>query len=217
MKLNRCLAFAMTVLAPVLVHGAVVYEFECEPASLELAPGQTGQVAVALVELLTDGSDSLLDARGGLGSFDVALAPSGAATDPAQLTGVLLDGRFESDFNIVLPMAIVAGCDPFGASGASATADDDTRRIDLAVFTVTAGAVFGETTLVTVGDYDTPETGSFDSTFYWDDLAAAEPLDDLIAPAAFTVTVVPEPGTAVLLLAAASVLGGLRRRPARYR
>ncbi|NLF31934.1 MAG: PEP-CTERM sorting domain-containing protein [Planctomycetes bacterium] len=211
MKLNRCVIAIVAAMPVVLAHAAVVYQFECEPAAVDLAPGQTGQVAVSLVERLTDGSGSLLEARGGLGSFDLALAPGGTATDPAQLTGVLLDGRFDSAFNIVLPMAVIAGCDPLGPAGAAGAADGQTRRVGLAVFSVTAGAVVGETTIVTVGDYDTPEPGSFNSTFYWDDLEAAEPLDGAIAPAAFAVTVVPEPATALLLAAAAAAITAGKR------
>ena len=85
--------------------------------------------------------------------------------------------------------------------------DANTYRILLGTFTIQAGDVLGETTTFSVDDCENPLTPGTDyNTFYWDDILAENPLDPLLTSASFSVTVVPEPGTLILVISAGVVM-----------
>lgn len=213
LKLASCsLALAALVLTTHQARADVVYSYVTDQHAYEVGPGSTAWVHVYLEERLTGGSSSELLAQHGLFSFDVAVDVASAPSDPAAIIASEANPDFNGVVNNVSSSMLIADRDVFESEGAQpAMVDDTTYRVRLATCTVQAGGLAGETTTFSVGDFENPQTpGAEENTFYWDDIAAADPLDAFIGAASFGVTVIPEPASVALI--AAGGLTVFRRR-----
>jgi hypothetical protein len=74
------------------------------------------------------------------------------------------------------------------------------RRVPLGTFFFTTAPTFGQSTLMQIGDYD--DFGKSSDTLTW----VGTELDKSIAPATFTISVVPEASTLLLLFGGLLVL-----------
>lgn len=182
-------------------HADVIYNFVTDQATYNVMPGGMVSVDVYLQETLTGSSLSELVAQDGLFSFDVVVDVASAPSDPAVIVASTANADFNGVVNNVPPMIVIADRDPFEADGVQPTmVDATTYRVLLATFTIEGGNIPGETTTFNVADYENPLTpGADENTLYWDDVTASNPLDGIIGPGGFTVTVIPEPASLVLL------------------
>ena len=196
------------------VRADVIYNFVTDQATYEVTPGGTVSVDVYLQETLVGGSSSELVAQDGLFSFDVIVDVASAPSDPAAIVASTANADFNGVVNNVPPMIVIADRDLLEADGVQPVmVDATTYRVLLATFSIEGGSIPGETTTFNAADYENPLTpGADENTLYWDDVTASNPLDGIIGPGSFTVTVIPEPASLVLLS-----IGGLlalRRREA---
>jgi hypothetical protein len=201
LSLSICLLVAVTMMLSTSRAGAdVIYGYVTDQGASDVVPGGRGLVS----------SDLL--AQNGLFSFDVAVDVTTAPSDPAAITASAANSDFNGVVNNVPPMIVIADRDLLELDGVQpVVVDANTYRILVATFTIEGGSVLGEMTTFSVADYENPLTpGADENTFYWDDIAALNPLDATIGAGSFSVTVMPEPATPSLL-----ALGGLavlRRR-----
>jgi hypothetical protein len=217
MKLKLLPCLLVTVVLAIFAGQAradLVYSLVTDHATYNVAADGAVSVDVYLQETLTGGSSSGLVAQNGLFSFDVAVDVASAPSDPAAVTASAVNPGFNGVVNNVPPMIVIADRDLFELDGVQPTMiDATTYRVLLATFTIEGGSLLGETTTFSVADYTNPLTpGADENTFYWDDIAATNPLDAAIVAGSFDVTVIPEPASMSLL-----TLGGLmalRRRRA---
>ncbi len=186
----------------------LIYGYATDAARYEATPGGSAEVAVYLEELLTEGSSSGLIANDGLFSFDVAMETVVAPSAPALVTASAANADFNGTVNNVPPITLIADRDFLEFEGVQPVASGTgTYRVLLGTFSIEAGDVPGQTTTFSVQDFENPLTPGTDyNTFYWDDILAATPLDSLLAPASFSVTVVPEPGTLLLIVTGVPLL-----------
>ena len=192
----------------------LIYGYATDAATYEATPGGSTEVVVYLEELLTEGSSSGLVANNGLFSFDVVLETVAAPSAPALVTVAAANPDFNGMVNNVPPVMLIADRDLLELEGVQPVAiSPDTYRILLGTFSVEAGGVLGQTTTFSVQDFENPITpGTDHNTFYWDDILAETPLDPLLIPASFSVTVVPEPGILLLILTGVPMLCFVFRR-----
>ncbi len=199
-----------------VAEGAVIFSFATDRSSYTVAPGGKVAVEVFLEEHAEPGDVSLLVGEGGLFSAGLKLVP----LSPIPEQAVTVD----SDSDIMPSPAFTGGALPdlapltllladgiFAEPGpAGQVVGDGIRRVHLATFRFTAGDMPGQSTIIQVADYD--DYGKSSDTLTW----WGTELDNLIAPATFTITtVVPEPGTLLPLLAAVALLRRGARRTGR--
>ena len=190
-------------------HADVLYSVVTDQTAYDVAGDGTVSVDVYFQETLTGGSSSELVAQNGLFSFDVAVDVTSAPSDPAAVTASTVNADFNGVVNNVPPMVVIADRDLLEFDGVQATmVDATTYRVLLATFTTfsvlvidhTERSVLGEMTTFSVIDYENTLTpGADENTFYWDDITASTPLDAAIGGGSFTVTVIPEPASMVML------------------
>lgn len=182
-------------------HADVLYSVVTDQTAYDVAGDGTVSVDVYFQETLTGGSSSELVAQNGLFSFDVAVDVTSAPSDPAAVTASTVNADFNGVVNNVPPMIVIADRDLLEFDGVQATmVDATTYRVLLATFTIEGGSVLGEMTTFSVIDYENTLTpGADENTFYWDDITASTPLDAAIGGGSFTVTVIPEPASMVML------------------
>lgn len=207
---------SLVVVALVLPAGQaradVIYSYVTDHGAYDVVPGGTVLVSAYLHESLSGGSSSELLAQNGLFSFDVAADVTTAPGDPAAVIASAANPDFNGVVNNVPPMIVIADRDLFESNGVQPVMiDANTYHVLLATFTIEGGTVPGETTTFSVTDYENPQTpGPDENTFYWDDIAAQNPLDATIGAGRFSVTVLPEPATLSLLALGALLV--FRRR-----
>ena len=197
-----CLA-AFVLLLGGTVSASVIYEYATDQPSYEVEPGGTALVQIFLVETVDGGSTSELVGQNGLFSFDLAVDVTVAPSDPATVIASQANPEFNGVVNNVPPEVVIADRDFMVESdGVQAVlVDPNTRHILLTTLTIQAGTTVGEVTIFSVANFENPATPGTDSnTYLWDDTLAQTPLDELISPAEFSVTTVPEPSAMVLLI-----------------
>jgi hypothetical protein len=212
----------MLPLAAASARGAVVFTYAFDQSSFTATPGEVISVAVYIVETVTAPDSSVLEDQDGLSSAGVSIARTGSVpTDPARIMQVSGNAAVFNDtilgpiYSGPLPEAagvfqLVGFDQTSGAKGA--VIGPGQRRILLATFDIQAGAVVGEITRFQARDFD-PTT---DDTVTWPSSSGSSVvLDSQVAPADFTLQVVPIPEPSAALLFVMGIF--LSRRPRRGR
>ena len=218
-KPNSIFSFALVAAAFVFAVdscNAQSYEFVFEQSDYTVTEGSTVDMTFLLRETVTGGETARLAVGGNDGLFtfgvnaDFSSATGGAASTVASASDVAINAIF--DDTAINSVALVgSSVDIFGATSNGSTglevapASPDVYEIELATITVTAGDV-GSVTTYTLADH-TNTAGIFSvftDTFIADTIATYGSAD-------VTVTAVPEPTSALLLVGVAG-MGLIRRR-----
>ena len=189
------MAVAVISLPGVCSHAsaASVFSYGFSDSNLTVAPNESFSVDVLLIETFAVGDSSLIVDERGLFSAGVALQRTVAPADPVAITAATQGAEF--DFILGTPPApgladVVASLAPPppgpGDTGATGTADGNSRVFTIATFDFLAGSNAGETTTFTASD--TPFPGD---TVTVEDGTSFPPdsLDALIQPAPLNITV----------------------------
>jgi len=180
-------------------------------------PNGTVTVNIFLRETLGGTSTSLLTAEDGLFSAVMQATRTTSPSAPAVITAAARDTTNFNDFNDTSTAAqisagggasaFVGGTRSLGsANGTPVITDSATvHRVSIGSFTIQGGLIPLQTTTFTIGDRPTTA-----DTLTW---TTGQQLDALIVSRTFTVSVLPEPSTAVLLFGAGGLLLIRRRGP----
>lgn len=211
--MRRLLATLAVGLAALLgagpAHAELVYGYSFDKSSYTVGLGGTVDVSVYLTETGGSGDSFVLDSANGVGMLGTGVRLSyGAGTlatvvNPA--TDIAGNGAFDNfGFGIATDGdSTSAGFTQFASNPVYGIQNSNplVYSLFLGTFTLTAGSIEGPVT-VTAGRFDTGDnlvTGNFNQvTGYFD------ALDDIVAGATTTITVLPEPAT---IVGAATVMG----------
>lgn len=194
-----------------------IYRFEAEQPLYELAPGETADVLLYLVETLDPSEASLIDTQQGLFALGInVLRQDPASSDPAVLIDVAANHTAFADPVLTRAEVLSGGASaaiknyvPFIASdGERGQVDGDQRVFFAGIVRVRAGQ-----TLDGLDVFDLIDDAAVDGDTQTFDLFNGTELDALIQPGAFEVRVVPEPVGPVGVLVFMALWAGHRRSP----
>jgi hypothetical protein len=202
-------------------NAAVSYSYTTDQANYDATPGTPVTVKLYLLETLTQGSTSVINADGGMLGVGMRVTRSGgqSALGPVTFNGTDFAGPTNVESTAATARFTEAIAAQAGTPGVKVNnggaANQKANGVYLGTVSVTGGTDPGVTTFA-LGTYDNLGGNSLTlNNFYDVDFTSANPAFTGASAAAaqtFTVTVVPEPTFAGIALVAGAAGTMIRRR-----